>query len=141
MAIEIQTIIYFIIGLVFIFLGNRNLGKRNRLMETGVEVEGIIFEFESNKELVSDANFSSKYPVVRFVTTEGQWITKSTDIGLSTSFFKEGEKIKVKYNPDNPDDFIITSSLFKWIPYTLIALGLIMVVAGLYSLVVFIKTP
>jgi hypothetical protein len=78
---------------------------------------------------------------VRFVTTEGQWITKSTDIGLSTSFFKEGEKIKVKYNPDNPDDFIITSSLFKWIPYTLIALGLIMVVAGLYSLVVFIKTP
>jgi hypothetical protein len=80
---------------------------------------------DSEKSKNSDSNL--QYPIIRFQTRKNKWITKAVDSGISTSTYKQGDKINVIYNPDKPEEFMIES---KW--QILISKGLLF--AGVGSL-------
>ncbi|HKB43295.1 MAG TPA: DUF3592 domain-containing protein [Chitinophagaceae bacterium] len=113
-------------GIVLIILAMTLLAKRNKIIQNGVEVEGVIFDFET-----SDTNNNYlKYPIIRFVTKEGSWITKTADYSLP--FLKRGQKVIVIYNKDNHEEFIFKTSIdVSKLAYLFLILGIIILLIGL----------
>jgi hypothetical protein len=64
------------------------------------------------------------YPVIRFVTESKTWITRELNVGFQPAK-KEGAKIRIVYNEDDPNDFQLDSILMLHIiPRLLVALGI-----------------
>lgn len=64
------------------------------------------------------------YPVIRFVTENRTWITQELTVGFQPAK-KEGAKIRIIYNEDDPSDFQLDSFLILQIlPRVLVALGI-----------------
>ena len=115
----------FFIATCFIVISSKVQSKYKLLSETGEKSEGIVFDSEKSKN--SDSNL--QYPIIRFQTRKNEWITKAVDSGISTSTYKQGDKINVIYNPDKPEEFMIES---KWQILT----SKVLLVAGVASLLI-----
>ena len=101
----VQTaVIPIILGLALIIGGYTLLRKLDKMKQNGELVEGIIFSFDGS----SSYSGNDSGPVIRFVTKEGVWVTKEYSEGISHSFMKSGQKVRVIYDPDNPENFCCT---------------------------------
>ena len=107
-----QIIAFMVIGLGLIIVYYFQSTRLKKIIENGVEAEGIIFDFKQD-QFNSDIDFrdNSKYPIIRFVTKENKWITGQSLIKISSSFFKEGQKVNVTYNSENPTEFILKTKI------------------------------
>jgi hypothetical protein len=116
------------LGIAFIIVAMTLLTKRNRIIQNGIEVEGVIFDFEISN--FSNTN-NMKYPIIRFVTKENSWITKTAN--YSQPFLKRGQKITVVYIKDNPEEFIFKTSFdVSKLAYLFLVLGIIILLIGLW---------
>lgn len=128
----VQTaVIPIILGLALIIGGYTLLRKLDKMKQNGVLVEGIIFSFDGS----SSYSGNDSGPVIRFVTKEGVWVTKEYSEGISHSFMKSGQKVRVIYDPDNPENFVVSSTTPKWLPYLLLVIGFGVFGYGTYQLV------
>lgn len=124
------TIMPLIIGVVLVLYSVHSKRKISKLKRSGLEAEGIIFDLSSGGRESNDT------VVVRFVTKDNVWITKEPSTYFSQSglnLIRKGDKVKVFYNPDNPDDFVIIHSSSKYFFIAIILGGLIFAAYGLYS--------
>ena len=103
--------------LFFAYLGFFIKRKRERLISTGIPVEGVIFELKSDGD--------HETPVIRFTTLQNEWITKEYMIGFTQGQLKEGQKVNVYYNSDKPSDFVIDIAAQKWLPFIFISAGIL----------------
>ena len=102
--------------------------KRKRIIQNGIEVDGVVYEYDD-----VSINGQDNYPVIRFVTKEGLWITEQTDYALSKSLLKEGQKVKVIYNSENPKEFIYKTSIdLSKIGYLVFVIGIVAILIGLW---------
>jgi len=104
--------------------------KTKRLSFKGAEAEGIVFDIVESDNINSHAN----YPIIRFLTSQKEWITEEYDISVTPSLFKKGQRVSVIYNPDNPKEFFIKSESAVLMPVLAIILAIILLAAGLYKL-------
>ena len=122
------NIIYFLIGgtaAIFSFFKFRE--KRKRIIDNGIEVKGIIYEIDD-----ISINNQTNYPVIRFVTKEGLWITEKGD--WSSTSLKEGVEVSVIYNSKDPKEFIFRIS-YDWsdiLGYLLLIAGVACIGIGLW---------
>ena len=124
----VQALIPTFIGLVFIIGTYLQMRNAVKLIKDGVSVEGIVFGFESSSS-------EGMYPIIRFVTKEGVWITKTYHTSLPRFIIKEGKKLQILYDPNNPEEFAINSNVFKWTNYLFLFVGFLLFVFGVYQLV------
>lgn len=138
LEIENSPIVFILIGLLFLCLPFIISKKSDRLKSTGIQVEGIIFETEPIHFSFGE-NDHNHHATVRFVTENNEWITtqltsKQLPVFI-TSQFKEGTKVRVYYNPKDPNDFIIESPVSKSLINTIfIVAGFGLILVGLYIL-------
>jgi hypothetical protein len=132
----IQIIVLIVIGLFSFFSFFRFHERRKGILENGIEVEGVVFDFSVEDGLTasSDDSLTNKlsYPMIRFVTKEGLWITEKGD-WTSTSL-KQGDKVNVIYNASDPKKFIYKTS-FDWhgvLSYLLLVAGIACMVIGFW---------
>ena len=139
MSPEIQMIVFLAIGLFFLFAYYGISQKLKKLNETGVKAEGVIFEVEWDHNTKGNYKYSTEtvYPVVRFVTKDGTWITKKSSQG--GVMIKQGQTVQIVYNPENPEEFMITSGQFKWYSYIFLVVGLIGITIGIYKLIAYLS--
>jgi len=135
MSDPIQILILLIIGAAAIFIFFKFQEKKQRIIENGIEVNGIVFENSNN----ASANYGDpgsprgNYPTIRFVTKEGVWITEQADYGGSGFFLKQGQEVTVIYNADDPKEFIYKTSFdLSKISYLILIAGLICIAIGLW---------
>ena len=123
----IAIIVPLFLGIVFIILAMTFLAKRKTIIQNGIEAKGIIFDFKG-----SEINQSfMKYPIIRFVTKEGTWITKTSD--YSFPFLKKGKDVIVIYNKDKPQEFIFKTSFdASKLVYIFLILGVAFLLIGLW---------
>jgi hypothetical protein len=71
------------------------------------------------------------YPVVRFTTENGEWITQELSDGYQPAL-EQGTELEILYDPANPTS-IVSNSEFKltYLPYILMVLGFIGTIFGL----------
>ena len=125
------------IGLAFTAVGYVNRQKIGRLAKSGVKVEGVVFSVETEAEVNIGSQYttgSSRYPTIRFVTAEKEWVTRKYNVSAFPGY-KEGDKVTVIYNPEKITEFILDDTstkvmgYFFWLGILLIALA-----CGLFAL-------
>ncbi len=139
-SIPLEAGLCFIIGLAFIAISFLTTSDHKKLSGSGIKTEGIIFKLEEDHYPVSSADFSGKLKdkvTVRFLTKNNIWITgqaKKQFLLSYTGQYQEGEKVMLKYDPEQPSVFIIETRQSETIARILVAItGLILVVVGIYQ--------
>ncbi|MBL7762953.1 MAG: DUF3592 domain-containing protein [Chitinophagaceae bacterium] len=125
----INVVIPLVVGLVLIIIGFEQKRKTKRLVNNGIEVEGVIF----SKETSSDSKNRAIYPVIRFVTKDGVWVTEKASESLPFFLKKDEKTVQVFYDPNNPKEFIYkTSAEFFKVTNILIIAGILFFMIGLW---------
>lgn len=109
--------------------------KRKRIIQNGIEAEGIVFDFsdESSQISINTNGRSASTPLIRFVTKEGVWITEKGE--WSSTVLNQGDKVTVIYSPDNPKEFIFKTSR-DWggiLMYLFLLMGVVSLIVGLWQ--------
>lgn len=137
-GLDINGLIFLIIGTVAV--AGAFLKKDGDTLKNGVKAEGVVFKNDSGASVsISNKTSNRTFIWIRFVTATGEWITE--ELGFDnvsftyTGQFKEGKKVSVIYNPENPKEFLIVQNIsqdiVKWV---LILVGIIFSGMGLFSI-------
>ncbi len=111
-------VISLIIAVSMVYAGGIAWQRNEFLLRYGNKAEGIIFKNNLVKGMY--------YPVVRFLTDKHEWITEELNTGYQRAR-KEGEKLEILYNPENPIQFEVNSTYhLQIIPVLFMAAGLIL---------------
>jgi len=97
--------------------GFAKMNERSRLLANGVKVEGIVFEIYAELDYKRNSDpGKTYYPIIRFVTTEKEWVTKKYEFGSNPAAYNVGDKVKVVYDPADIEHFIIDDwgSVLTW---------------------------
>ncbi|MES1159923.1 MAG: DUF3592 domain-containing protein [Bacteroidota bacterium] len=107
------------------------------LAKKGERCDGIIFKVVYERTLSNGGTAGEDTITVRFVTQKQEWITENLDTDdmiLWTGKYKEGQKVRVVYNPDNPTEFMLENSKYpKTTKLIFILGGLIFLGYGIYK--------
>ena len=136
----IDELIGLVIGLMLVILGFSKKKQRHELLEKGIKTEDVVFSVEKKyinvriSDMGSDGLNNSPflyYPVIRYTTLEKEWITEQYNIGTSYLMaYKEGDKVKVVYDPNKTTTFIIDDGSTLLIGPILIVIGVIVMIAA-----------
>lgn len=120
-----------IIGIVLVlggalWLWRAILKKRKCSVEAEAEITGINRHGKTSTR--KNADYS---PIVRFAANGTEYSGEADISTVIRTKYKEGEKLTIKYNPDNPDIFTVKGKAgdIKW------SAGLILI--GIFMIVVF----
>jgi hypothetical protein len=136
---QYQPYIILAFGIILIIVALFYQSKTKLLETMGERCEGIIFQLDYGNSLGSDGPSSFKDKItVRFVTKNKEWITQDlhTDFVLAyTGQYKEGDKVVVIYNPENPSDFMVETKQSQTMgKLVFLFVGLVFVGVGIYEL-------
>jgi hypothetical protein len=105
----------------FLIVGTILWQKGNHLLTNGKKADAIIFKNNFQSSMSGGGTY---YPVVRFLTEKKEWITQELNIGYSPAK-KEGTKLEVIYDPEEPTNVAVNSTLqLEILPRLFVALGI-----------------
>ena len=108
------------ISVFFLSIGISRWRKGNHLLAKGKKANATVFK---NVRDDSGTDGPMFYAVIQFLTDRQEAITKQRNIGYSSPE-KVGTKLKVIYDPENPNDFEIHSTFnLETLPRLLTSLG------------------
>lgn len=115
-----EELILLFISIIAIITGVSLWQRGEHLLANGKKAKAIIFK----NNYYSSQDGGSYYPVVRFLTDKQEWITQELKIGFSPPK-KEGTKVEVRYDPDNPSTVEINSIFqLEILPMLFVAVGI-----------------
>ncbi|MCU0402439.1 MAG: DUF3592 domain-containing protein [Algoriphagus sp.] len=127
-----NEIILFLISLGAMGVGIHLWQKGSYLLKNGKKASAVIFK--NNYSKGSPGNSGTYYPVVRFLTDKQVWITQELSIGYNPPK-KEGTKVEVIYDPEEPTDVEINSRFqLEILPRLLVCIGVMLLVFGFLEL-------
>ena len=131
-----------IIALILIGVFLRQSSFYDKINKNGIEVEGIVFSVDRRmvNSFINNFNASYYYEItVRFLTKENVWVTQKNNSSWIVSYmdqYKEGEKVKVKYDPQDPSNFIVgQKAVAVFGLYTVLIVGLIFFGLGVFQII------
>lgn len=95
-----ENVVPILTGIFFILFAIRLIRKYRIMEATGLSAEGVIFGLEKSGRY-------GKTAIIRFQTRDGSWFTEANTNSITSSFTKEGDKVKVLYEELNPGNFIV----------------------------------
>jgi hypothetical protein len=110
-----------LISIVLIIISIKVLLNIKHLLRNGITVSGVIFDFSHG----NNQDSFSIFPVVRFLTEENQWVTKSTRLNLTPNLYKKGQEVTVIYQKNDPEHFLIRDKFLYIIPIFMFAVALL----------------
>ena len=125
-----EEIVIMAMGIAVLYMAVKFRSNTKNIAKNGEQVEGVVFD------IVQDTNPQSqaKFPVIRFVTSQKEWITEQYNISTLPGFLKKGQKLIIIYNPDNPKEFFVKSRINSIVPVLLFIFGIIILSIGVIKL-------
>lgn len=115
-----------ILSSILLIVGVKLWQDGKHLLKNGKTATAVIFR--NNFKSALEGGSGLYYPVVRFLTDKQEWITEELGIGYKPKK-REGTKLEVIYDPENPTDVEIHSILsLKLLPLLFIITGIVGVV-------------
>lgn len=131
-----EAIVLIVLSFIVIGTGILFICRYKNISSNGTETEGIIYDFSSTPITNSiTSNATKSFPIVRFLTEKNEWITEKASVSFIPSSYKKGQKITVVYLVDNPTVFFIKSSQTKFVLTTMITIGSLLLIYGIYTLI------
>lgn len=126
-----------IFGMIFCFvimsIGLLRIISRKKITKKGLAVDGIVSAVNTDMF----RNRITFHTVICFKTLEGKDIEVSLDVGMPVPIHTIGNKIKLLYNRDNPEEIVLVSKVVVILEYFISILGAI----GLsFFMIMFLKT-
>jgi len=120
-------------GAFVMVFGIGKLNERKKILAKGVKVEGVVFDIEKNWDMdAGDTSSTTQYyPIVRYVTTEKEWVTKKYEVTGGLNLYKVGDKVTVVYDPGEIEHFIIDDGKTKWLGPVFIAVGIALILGAI----------
>jgi len=129
----IPTIIVLAVALPILVIGFIELHKAQSLIANFNTALGTVTGTTYLRNVVAENNTSSPwlvYPVVRFTTPQGQEVSFTDRTGSYPAEYKVGDRVKVLYNPDRPQEATIKNWMQVWFtPLLITALGFLPILA------------
>ncbi|MBX3253049.1 MAG: DUF3592 domain-containing protein [Chitinophagaceae bacterium] len=136
--------IFLLIGIVFLSFSILWESKNSKLKQTGICVEGIVFEqgSENNAQWsfnTPDHSSSVKDTItIRFLTEKHEWITGTMKQDFRVFYkgqYRDGNKVTVYYNRNDPSDFYVDTKQSEMTGRLIFGLvGIAFIVTGVYQL-------
>ncbi|RKR83601.1 uncharacterized protein DUF3592 [Mucilaginibacter gracilis] len=129
---SVETVmVLFVIGFAALLIGFARSNEKRKLLRNGIRVNGIIFQ------IINDGKSSSPtyYAVVRFFTEQHDRVTEKYKIGGNKWTYKEGEDVKVIYDPQNPGRFLLDDIRSKALSPVFIYGGIFLILVSVGLLV------
>lgn len=102
-----KEIILLLISFAALGVGIQLWQKASHLLKNGKKAKAVIFK---NNYSSGNSNSPGMYhPVVRFLTDKQEWITQELNVGYNPAK-KEGTKLEVIYDPEDPTTVEINSA-------------------------------
>jgi len=108
----------------------RVLVKQKKIKANGFEATGVIYELSQS----TNPNDNIIFPVIRFLTDKNIWITKKSNLGTAPGLYKKGQKVKIIYQKDDPENFFINNPSKYLIPLVAILISVAMLGYGVFLL-------
>jgi hypothetical protein len=105
-----------IFGFAFLAIALVFYLKLWKIKRNDIETEGEIVDVLRRK------NSRSTFPIVKFQTVGNTWITRAPDFFSLGKAPQRGEKVKVIYNPHNPNDFVVRGKSGTIVPYLILGI-------------------
>jgi hypothetical protein len=131
---------YFVIGLAILLYGLFKKDKKAILRQTGIQVEGIIFDMNRDyntsieNEIISQFEDTNNKVVVRFVTEQLTWITAPINQDFRLFYlwqYSPGDKVLVFYDRDKPDNFYVDTKQSALLGRTILVIsGVLLLLLG-----------
>jgi hypothetical protein len=128
--------VLFVIGLAILLIGIARSNEKRRLLRSGIRVNGTVFQVVND----GHSNSTTYYPVVRFLTKEKDWVTERYKIGANQWSYKEGQDVKVIYDPLNPGKFLLDDVRSKALSPVFIYGGALLIVIAIGLLVLGLRS-
>ena len=97
--VNVVAIILMVAGIALVIASVYSIKSARKLSQKGMTTEGIVYDFGDDG-----------YPIFRFTSASGEWITQQCKTGITHTGYKRGEKVTIIYDADKPADFIIKSN-------------------------------
>ncbi|WP_400190442.1 DUF3592 domain-containing protein [Hymenobacter sp. B81] len=118
---------FFLIGAILM------LRKAAHIRRHGTETTGTVIRLEEQTSRRSTVYV----PVVRFLTTQQEWITARYHQGTNPASHHEGETVRLRYLPADPTTFTIMAPGSDFMLYLFLLLGAGIIVYALIEYVGF----
>ncbi|RFZ94069.1 DUF3592 domain-containing protein [Mucilaginibacter conchicola] len=136
-----NQLIILMAGLIFLLAGYFNLKRKRFLYDKGIGAEGVVISIERNDGFRFGKNADINWFVtIRYLTNDKLWITKRYDELNETLPFTEGDKVKIIYDPADPEEFILDNSSSKYGPLVFTTIGILMIAGSVLFYFFNIKT-
>ncbi|QEC79634.1 DUF3592 domain-containing protein [Mucilaginibacter ginsenosidivorax] len=120
-------------GTFLIVWGIGKINERRKLLKSGLKVDGVVFKLEERLSSGTD-RMLLYYPVIRYVTLDKNWITEEYAVGSNPSAYKEGDVVKIIYDPADYKHFIIDNFLSKVLGWVLALIGVVILAGVLITI-------
>ena len=131
---EYLGVFFAVIGVIFLFMGARGLRGTLSFRRRAKQTEGVVTDVRarsSGSRSGSDVNIVY-YPVLEFTTQDGRRVQTEARTGRSPAPAREGDRVSVEYDPEDPASADIAGSWSGLFLYGLfIVLGSIFTVVGI----------
>ena len=130
-----------LIGVALAIAGSGMSAKRKKIIATGIKAEGVVFAMEEEIDSMRGSRHILYAPIIRFVTTEREWVTEKYVFGVSSRHtitnpsYKEGDKVTVIYDPKNIKDFVIDDFNSKVIGPLFLIIGTLAIIGSILHFV------
>lgn len=116
------------LGVVFTIIGLNRRNMRIRMLKTGTMVDGEVVDI---KRVLSNDTESSGYtysPVIKYTTVEERSVIKAYEITSYPCPYKIGDKLKVIYDHDDDEQFILNDSPSLFIETVFFGAGIVLLI-------------
>ena len=121
----------FVVGLAALLFGIFRSSEKRRLLRNGIRTDGIIMQ------LINDGLSKSPtyYPVIKFITEKDDQVIEKYKVGVNRYMYKEGEEVRVIYDPLNPARFLLDDVRSKALSPVFIYGGILLIMLSIGILV------
>jgi len=125
-----------LIGYIFMSAGVVILGsdyfvfqKTQNFLSESVQTEGLVIQLIEHTS--NDSSNPMHHPLIEFQDASGQRYGFESSFGSYPPRYEVGQKIKVRFNPENPSQVHIDTFMHHWLAVVILTpLGLLFVIPG-----------
>ncbi len=100
-------LIFALAGTLFIFIAYREGMSKYKIVQEGIETEGIVVEIYRKPRRTGETTSTAHAPAVQFLTNENKIVKYYSTTFLTPCPYQIGQMVKIKYLPNNPHEAIL----------------------------------
>lgn len=131
---QIIGVVFAVLSMLFVAFGVRSFIKRRAFLRISKAVDGTVVRIEEHTDSEEGTSYT---PIVQFTTSDGEVHEIEPDISTGSPRHRVGQRLLVRYDPQQPEKARITTSFYNWFaPLLMLAIAALCGGLGLVFLLI-----